>query len=138
MYSPRDHGLQVVRIRSLRENFKLKYIIVAWENVTSSSASVHFCTLALSTGPSHHWHPEIFMPSTTKFFLAELPALLMEDTTGSETYNPSVSSTTSPTSYFMWSSDALGKMQLGGYCSKLRHHHTFTRLDALKIHKSPA
>lgn len=95
MYSPtrRDHGL--VRIRSLRENFKLKYIIVAWENVTSSSASVHFCTLALSTGPSHHWHPEIFMPSTTKFFLAELPALLMEDTTGSETYNPSVSSTTS-------------------------------------------
>lgn len=89
-----------MRIRSLRENFKLKYYIiqvVAWENVTSSSASVHFCTvtLALSTGPSHHWHPEIFMPSTTKFFLAELPALLMEDTTGSETYNPSVSSTTS-------------------------------------------
>lgn len=80
-----------MRIR-LRENLKLKYIIVAWKNVTSSSASVHYPgPLALS----HHWHPEIFMPSTTKFFLAELPGLLMEDITGSETYNPSVSSTTS-------------------------------------------
>lgn len=78
------------------------------------------------------------MPSTTEFFLAELPGLLMEDITGSETYNPSVSSTTSLYFLLMWSSDALGKMQLGGYCSKLRHHHTFTRLDALKIHKSPA
>lgn len=78
----------LVRIR-LRENLKLKYIIVAWKNVvTSSSASVHYPL-------SHHWHPEIFMPSTTKFFLAELPGLLMEDITGSETYNPSVSSTTS-------------------------------------------